>query len=151
MFFIAIMAAGLLYVLLLKNYKKTLPSVAPPPKASEKLTLKTPGGDVVINDITKNPVSTGDNRAILFARTEDYDMLFFPTDQGFIITLSQPDIQIARTHAEEDFLKILGINKQQACRLTVSLAVPVSISEKASGLDYGLSFCPGSKPLPKDN
>ncbi|HUD08659.1 MAG TPA: hypothetical protein VMQ48_01055, partial [Candidatus Saccharimonadales bacterium] len=85
----------------------------------------------------------------VFRKTDDYEMSYYPTDQGFIITLQNSDLTNARTAAEKDFIDALGISQEQSCFLKVTLNVPFDVSQAASGRNYGLSFCSNGKPLPK--
>jgi hypothetical protein len=86
---------------------------------------------------------------INFKSSPYYHMEYYPKQQGFIIAIINQDIQKSREVAESDFMAILNINKDQACQLNVSLTVPPSINQKASGGNYGLSFCPNGKAFPK--
>lgn len=116
-----------------------------------KIKISTDQGVVSINDIEKNPVEKiAFDGSVVFGKTDNYDMSYYPPDQGFIITLENQNLQSARMEAENDFLHLLGINKEQACLLKVTLNVPYDISKEASGINYGLSFCPNGKPFPKN-
>ena len=119
-----------------------------PTGSDEKMTLSTVNGDIKINNLYKNPVATLYHNGVLFQQTPDFEMSFYPDDQGFIISLLNPDLQKARNEAEKAFLETLGISKEQACLLKISLGVTADISEKAAGQNYGLSFCPNGRPLP---
>ncbi|MFA6928053.1 MAG: hypothetical protein WC258_02200 [Patescibacteria group bacterium] len=74
-------------------------------------------------------------------------MAYYPEDQGFIIAILNPNIEDSRKEAEKEFIKLLGINKTEACNLTVELSVPYSINKEVSGKNYGLSFCPDGIPF----
>lgn len=117
---------------------------------STELAIKTTTGSVSINNPTtlpgKKDISGGDVR---FKETTSYSINYFPEDSGFIISISSPNIQVARDMAEKDFIQTLDISQADACKLTVSLAVPFSVNEKAAGINYGLSFCPNGKAFPK--
>lgn len=124
------------------------PEQAPPD--SDKITIKTEKGDVSINNIQKNPVQKiAFDDSVVFGKTNDYEMSYYPPDQGFIITLQNSDLTTARTAAEKDFIDALGITEEQSCLLKVTLNVPFDVSQVASGRNYGLSFCPNGKPLPE--
>jgi hypothetical protein len=76
-------------------------------------------------------------------------MAYYTQDQGFLIVITNKDIEPARKSAEAAFLKILGLEqeKEKACSLKVSLTVPFDVNAQASGTNYGLSFCPNGKPF----
>jgi len=121
------------------------------PTSSDKdIHIQTPAGEVVINNIYKDAINTYSDGGVSFKNNNDYYIAYYPQDQGFIITIENQDIQTARQKAEADFVQTLGITQQQACQLRVSLGVPVSINEQASGGNYGLSFCPNGKPFPNE-
>jgi len=121
------------------------------PSSSDKdIHLQTSGGEVIINNIYKNAINTYSDGGVSFKDNNDYYIAYYPQDQGFIVTIENPDIQTARQKAEADFVQTLGITQAQACQLRVSLGVPVSVNEQASGGNYGLSFCPNGKPFPNE-
>lgn len=127
------------------------PEAPQPNTTADKITISTSQGDVTINNIEKNPVkSIAYDGSVLFRETSDYDMYFYPPDNGFVITLMNSDLEKTRSEAENDFLGALGVSKDQACELKVTLNVPFDISQKAAGKNYGLSFCPNGKPFPNN-
>jgi hypothetical protein len=115
---------------------------------------------------TKIPIHTKDNGMVMvnnfLARLSDtqedvtlreektYTILFYAKDQSFFIGLKDKDLVTARKEGEAALLDTLDISKEDACKLRVSLTVPFSVSENAAGVDYGLSFCPNGRSLPKD-
>jgi len=120
-----------------------------PDKTAATMTLKTKQGDIETNNLYKNPIENLSKNGIVFGKSNDFIISFFPQDQGFLITLLSPDLAAARTKAEDTFLQDLNISKDQACNLKVELGTPFFVSEKAAGINYGLSFCPNGKALPK--
>ena len=120
-----------------------------PPKDADKMTLDTTSGKIEVNNLYKNPVANLSGNGVALKENDNYSINFYPQDEGFIISLQNPDIQTARDKAEADFLQALGITKEQACSLKVTLGIPYYVSPTASGQNYGLSFCPNGMPLPK--
>ncbi|MFA4817776.1 MAG: hypothetical protein WC608_03615 [Parcubacteria group bacterium] len=116
-----------------------------PPKDSGKMVITISQGSLEINNLYKNPVADLPGNGVAFKETNDYHMDFYPQDEGFIIAIQNPDIQTARDIAEVDFLQALGITKDQACSLKVTLGVPYNVNQQAAGQNYGLSFCPNGK------
>jgi len=121
-----------------------------PPPGDEKMPVNTPKGAVEINNLYKDPAKTLSQSGVGFIRNPDYYMSYYPEDQGFIITILNPNIEQSRIDAEKDFLQFVGITEEQACLLKVTLNVPFDVNAKASGPNYGLSFCPNGKPFPKN-
>lgn len=109
------------------------------------MTINTPGGAVATNNVYKNSLYPLSENGVAFNDNSDYYAAFYPQDQGFLIVLQNPDIKTARTKAEAEFIQTLGITKEQACLLKVSITVPAGISEQYSGKVYGLSFCSGAE------
>ncbi|MFA5961412.1 MAG: hypothetical protein WC848_01875 [Parcubacteria group bacterium] len=131
--------------------KKELPIIhgEKPATAIDTFTIATQTGTVAVNNIYKLPDAKPlDLDGVNFKNTQYYYMAYYPKQQGFIIAMMDPNIQKAREIAESDFLDILGITKDQACQLNVSLTVPPTVNETASGGNYGLSFCPGETEFP---
>lgn len=141
-------------------FKKTQPAPTPAPSSNNQLpigafkmpspsdlvmTINTPGGTVTTNNVYKNSLYPLSKNGVAFHDNSDYYAAFYPEDQGFLIVLQNPDIKLARNKAEAEFIQTLGITKEQACLLKVSITIPADISEQYSGKVYGLSFCPGAK------
>lgn len=145
-------------ILILANPKKTnKEKVAPsspsssgefPTLTEPKFTIKTPEGNVEVNNVYRNAIERLSKNGVAF-KDNDYYMAYYPEDQGFLIVIQNTDIEATRKKAEADFLEILGITQEQACKLRVSLTVPLKVNEKAGGGNYGLSFCPNGKDFPK--
>ena len=105
------------------------------------LEIQTNDGKVVINNVYKNPTEKLSRNGVAFKDNNDYYMAFYPQDNGFLIVINNTDVVSAERKAESSFLDQLGITKEQACKLKVSITVPFDISEKYSGGIYGFSFC----------
>lgn len=117
-----------------------------PLSQSNTVTLPASGGDIKVNDFTRNPVQTATG-AMEIAKTEQFNIVYFSEDQSFLITLTAKPLQEARDGAERSFLQKLGIREAEACRLKVSLTIPFDVDENLSGRNYGLSFCPFGVPF----
>jgi hypothetical protein len=120
-----------------------------PSPDEDKMTLNTKGGYVEIKNLYKNPVEKLSNDGVAVRMTPEYHIYFYPQNQGFLLTIVDPDIWSARNKLESDFLQALEITKDQACQLNVDLGIPASYSPQAAGINYGLSFCPNGKPFPR--
>jgi len=119
-----------------------------PPTDQPKMELKTPEGNVQTENLYKNPAKRFSDDVLDVTDNEDYTMYFFPETQSIIISINNPEIQFARYKAEQELLARLGITKEEACKLNVDLGVPFSVNAEASGVNYGLSFCPNGKQFP---
>jgi len=78
---------------------------------------------------------------------ELYAIYYYDVDSSFNITLKIDDVVRARNEAEKGFLRALNITEKEACKLRVSLGVPMSVNREFGGRDYHLSFCPDGKPF----
>ncbi len=125
----------------------------PQTTTSDKITIKTMSGDrIKVVDFYQNPytqIFDPQNDAVI-KEGANYSIVYYVKDQSFTITLLGGDLPTTRNEAENAFLEKLGISKEEACQFYVTLGVPFFVSEKASGTDYGLSFCPKSIALPKN-
>jgi hypothetical protein len=121
------------------------------PGNEKTFDIGTAQGDTTVNNFYNLPETqpvSGDG--VNFKNSTYYYMAYYPNQQGFIITILDPDIEKARKIAEADFIQALGITKDQACNLNVSLTVAPEADNRASGGNYRLSFCPNGKPFPTD-
>lgn len=87
-------------------------------------------------------------QSVVMAKVADFVIEYYKSDQSFNIALLNQNIWQAREAAEKRFLEEVHVSKDEACKLTVNLSIPVDISATASGVNYRLSFCPNGKPLP---
>jgi hypothetical protein len=117
------------------------------PSASEStFGIKTNKGSVLVENLYNLPDAKPlSEDGVNFKNSQYYYMAYYPKQQGFLIAILDPDIEKARGIAESDFLSILGLNKDAACKLNVSMTVPSDVNREASGGNYGLSFCPDGK------
>ncbi|MCX6762757.1 MAG: hypothetical protein NT093_03160 [Candidatus Moranbacteria bacterium] len=81
-------------------------------------------------------------------KTPNYEIVYLANSKSFVISLSGINLADSRSQAEQAFLDSLGVSKEDACKLTVSLGVAPEANKNAAGKNYGLSFCPNGKPLP---
>lgn len=149
--FLVIVISSIYLLLAKKNIHQNVTSpkaFTEPSNDEEKMTISAGGSDIKINNLYKNPVSILNHSGVLFQQTSDFEMLFYSSDQGFIVSLLNPDLKKVREEAEKAFLDTLGISKEQACLLKISLGTTADINLEAAGQNYGLSFCPNGKPLP---
>lgn len=128
-------------------------TVSTTPIGMIKITTKD-GGSILMKDFYQSPytkILDSYNDASIKEST-DYNIEFQPQGPRFFIGLhgKGKELYIARDNAEQGLLDKLGITKEEACQIKVTLGVAFSDSEKASGVNYGLSFCPDGKPLPKN-
>lgn len=106
-----------------------------------KLVIETNIGRVLTDNVYSHQLTNYPDNGVGFAHSHYYDMSYYPQDDGFIITLLDPDVQTANTLAEQDFLKILNITKIQACALKVSIGVPYNVNPDYAGKNFTFSYC----------
>lgn len=119
-----------------------------PSKDDPKMKITANGADLEVNNVFRYPIKDLSDGGVTFTENDNFISSFYPEDQGFIITITNPNIQQGREEAEQNFLFYLGITKEQACKLRVDLGVPAFVNGPAAGKNYGLSFCPNGKPFP---
>ena len=76
-----------------------------------------------------------------------YSILFSERDGSFTISLDSIPLDVTRERASGDFLMMLDITEEEACKLNVQVGVTYYVDEALSGKDLGLSFCPDRLPL----
>jgi len=115
----------------------------------DRFEIKTPNGPVSISNVYKKSIGDGGFNGVIFKNNTQYYIAYYPSPEGFIITIHNKDMEKARIAAETDFIKTLNISKEDACKLNVNLMVPLDINENIAGQNFGLSFCPDGKVFPK--
>jgi len=96
---------------------------------------------VSVRDFTKDPSGTLPNGAYLLERNDDFQIVYHPPTAVFAITILHPNFVVTRTRAEETFLQILDIGKDDVCLLHVETATPASVNKTYAGLAFGISHC----------
>lgn len=139
-----------------KNTGSVTPNITKnpnPTQASEIILHTSTNEDVPMKDFYKAP----DTRLLdqkgdaVLKEDRNYSIDYIAADQSFGISLTGESLQTSRNGAEQELLNILGITKDQSCKLNVSVTVPGNINESnhtEAWDEYGLSFCPNGKPLP---
>jgi hypothetical protein len=97
------------------------------------LTLGTPQGSVTMKNFYTDAVNIARGDVII-RQADTYAIDYFQSTNTFTIALFVQD-PTARTAAEADFLSLLQINQQDACRLYVLVQAP------QGGGASRLSFC----------
>lgn len=134
-----------LFVFSLYLYLKKTSETTLEPK-SGKVLIQTPEGPVETNNFFTDFVEqSGDILALV--ETKDFSIVYYKQDQVFNISLFSEPLSEALDKAENLFMNKLGIDNGQACRLKTIVRVPYSVNQQASGVEYGLSFCPNVRKL----
>ena len=119
----------------------------PPAPTGSTITLQTSQGGVVVKNFYETPGMIVYPEGVGTIKP-DYDF-YYDRERGFFsMVLSNPakTPQEMRQEAENDFLALLGIGKDDACKLEVNLTVDPRVDPVIGGsINYGLSFCLGSK------
>jgi hypothetical protein len=80
---------------------------------------------------------------------QEYQILYHAPDRTFTLSLMSEPIGRIRLDAEDELLALLGITETEACALRVNVTVPISVNERYSGKNLGMSFCRGATKLPE--
>lgn len=95
-----------------------------------------------INDFTKEAEKVAGGETLLLVDTPDYQILFFNTDQKFLISILGSPFAEKRLTAEKALLNQLGIGENEACQLEVVTTTPMYANPTEAGTNFPLSFCP---------
>ena len=150
-----VVLAAILYI-----YKKNTPEAPQPvpaqipslPSSAElkeqgKAAISSGQENIIINDPYKDALKIVSGNAEI-KNTSSYEIVYLGSLKSFVISLYGENLNDSRNKAEQAFLESLGITKDEACKLDVTLAVAPEASKSAAGKNYGLSFCPNGKPFP---
>lgn len=78
-----------------------------------------------------------------------YQILFFPEDSYFLISLFEEPLGETRRAAETELQNTLKLSQQELCMLNSDVFTTIDVNEQYAGQDLGLSFCQQSVPLPQ--
>lgn len=107
------------------------------PFAQEKMML----GGVQMNNLYTLAKETDPNGNLVFPSPPEYKLLYLTQYQQFLITIIGSPFPKMRREAEEDFLLLIGVGKDEACKLDVVISTPFSANPDFAGESYPLSFC----------
>lgn len=123
------------------------PTQSPPAGGTPTPTLYIPTGKkielegIAVNDIYAKPLMTNNENDVKFAENSNYEFVYLPKYHKFIITiLGSPFMSLIKP-AEEDFVKVLGITYDQACKLNVDIGTVAFANPDYAGKRFSLSFC----------
>ena len=78
---------------------------------------------------------------VMFVDETNYKITYFPIDKGFLIAVLGSPFSSIKSEAEQKFIDVLGISKEDACKLLVVATTPYSINPSEAGREYKLSWC----------
>lgn len=81
------------------------------------------------------------NKDAIIVNKDSYVITYLPKDSQFFFNIYSFPFEQYRTQAEKEFLSVLGINENDACKLKVKIATYNSQNTAYFGTYYGLSFC----------
>lgn len=106
----------------------------PPPQ--EKLEVS----GVTINNVYKNEINrSGGN--VKFLERDTYRATYVYDINLFTITILDANFEQTRQRAEQEFISMLGISKEDACKLNVIVQTPEFVNFELSQQNFSLSFC----------
>jgi len=108
---------------------------------NNQITLPGKTGLVTTNNFYKTAVEITDRNDALITSNDDFQILYYPADNSFFITITNKPIESVRKKAETELLNRLGISTEDACRLKVSVGAPGWVDDNLAGQELGLSFC----------
>ena len=96
---------------------------------------------VEIDNIYKDAQDRNMQGDVDFSSNPSYSLVYLPDYEEFLITILITPFEETRLLAESDFVEKLGITKDQACILNVTVSTPFSVDPERAGIKYPLSFC----------
>lgn len=78
----------------------------------------------------------------------DYQVLYFPDDSYFLVSIFAEPIGANRLRAEGELRSRLKLPDETLCKLNADVFVTAEANETYAGMNLGLSFCPGAVSLP---
>lgn len=115
-----------------------LPTPTPVPVQSE-INNKISIGSVEVNNFLENPLQTNPSGDALLVDNDTFRIVYIAITNEFLIRVLTQPFEPIRQEAENTFLEKLGVTKEQACQLKVTVFQP--INKEAFEDSYRLSFC----------
>lgn len=110
----------------------------------KKITFDYNNNKIVMNDFLDYPVRTLDGGVLYLADTLDYGITYWPANKEFRIAVLLTPVKDKSLAAEKEFLNVLGISAEQACKLNVKVVGHYSVDDQfLNDAEYAPSFCSG--------
>jgi hypothetical protein len=110
--------------------------------SGDTITIGTSQGGVTMNNFYK--IGTDfDSSEIIVTSTPQFEIDYVEDGNVFQVVVLQEPIADADKAGEAALLSILGIGKEDVCKLNASVVVPYNIDQTLGGKTYGLSLCSG--------
>lgn len=113
------------------------PAISPPLDKEGRIKIS----NVWVNNFYKAPQGINPSGDVLVADKSEFQIVFLPQFNQFMLSVLASPFSGVRKVAEEEFLKVLGVGRQEACRLNVVVNTPYFANPDYSNQDYPLSFC----------
>lgn len=95
---------------------------------------------VSVNNFLKNSQDVK-KRFVTLVKNENFHIFYIPEQEAFVISVTSSPFEEQKSKAEEEFLKILAVDKNSACKLNVDITTPYFANPNEAGKIYKLSFC----------
>lgn len=119
----------------------TFPTIEDTETKIDKESPKIKISGVTINNFYQQATETKEDGFAKFVDEKDYQIMYIPVDNSFLISILGAPFEEIRNQAEKEFLKKLNITQEEACRLNVNITTPAYINPSFAGKVYKLSFC----------
>lgn len=107
------------------------------------------GQPVTVPDFrnTPQPERAG-NDLYQVAVGQDFQIIYFPNDSYFLVSLTAEPLKDARLNAESALISALQLTADELCALSISVQTSADVNEFYAGSDLGLTFCSDYIALP---
>ena len=137
-----------------KSLLNPTPTVVIPPNYSNQVkipsyvTIDQVNNKAIISNVKMNNFFNSANilnkegdMQVSDATNSGYNITYLSQFNEFLISINKSPFDQFRIQAENNFLTKLGINQQEACKLTVVITTPRFVNPNQAGQNYSLSFC----------
>ncbi len=110
----------------------------------DTFSIGTSKGVVEIKNFYAHDPPLGEGYSIMVKETAGYNIIYDRADSSFWLAILKTPFSTWRDAAEQDFLQTLGITKEDACKLYVSVGITYIPGDPLNGKMLPLSFCSGN-------
>jgi hypothetical protein len=122
----------------------TLPTTTGIEQTKDTIIIQTPTGGVETKNFYKTALRVDEREALLIEQADEYVITYFRQAGRFKIIITTPfkdEALKAREKAEQEFLTILAIGKNDACKLNPMIIFLKNEDEYLVDNIFSLSFC----------
>ena len=104
-------------------------------------TEKISASGISVDNFYGNAYEVMPNNDVIIRQNTDFQFVYFAKGDYFLLSINNSPFDDVRKKSEQELIKILNINQEEACKLKIRIYTPYRVNPDFAYKDYPLSFC----------